>query len=173
MLLLALMWLSCGCKAEYRSDPPLDATREVAGKIGEPVDYFGISATVLAIEPFDQTTDYFPRFRVTMRSESNRPAPWVNPEVRVHCDESDDRGEWYKGSTWESSGILPGGEVNEGQVIVGFPRKKGTEFYPVPTCTDAAIEVVGTDPLDRRRTLTATYPLDPVMVQQAIDAPRL
>jgi len=161
-----------GCRADYDAEPPPDAVREITVKLGEPVDYFGITASVLAIEPFDQSADAFARFRVTMRSESNRPAPWVNPEVRVRCDESDDRGEWYKGSTWESNGILPGGEVNEGQVIVGFPRKENADLYPVPTCTNAAIQVVGVDPLDRRRSIIGSYPLDPAMVQQAIDAPQ-
>lgn len=163
---------AAGCRAEQVRDPVPDAVREVGGVLGEPVDYFGVVASVLAIESFDQSGDAFPRFRVTMRSESNRSAPWVNPEVRVRCDESDDRGEWYKGSTWESNGILPGGEVNEGQVIVGFPRKESADLYPVPTCTNAAIQVIGVDPLDRRRSVVGTYALDPTMVQQAIDAPQ-
>jgi len=163
---------AAGCKAELDVPPPVNATRHVDGVVGTAVDYFGVTATVLSIEPLDQANDAFPRFRVAMRSENKRPAPWVNPEVRVRCKESDDRGEWYKGSTWESSGILPGGTVNEGQVIVGFPRKKGTDLYPVPTCTDAAIVVTGADPLDRRRTIVTAYALDPAMVQEAIDSPR-
>lgn len=169
---IATTMLGAGCKAEYDPKPPVDAVRHLDGVVGTPVDYFGVTATVMAIEPFDQTNDAFPRFRVAMRTENTRPAPWVNPEVRVRCKESTDRGEWYKGSTWESAGILPGGTVNEGQVIVGFPRKSNTDLYPVPTCTDAAIVVTGTDPLDRRRSIVTAYALDPTVVQQAIDAPR-
>ncbi len=169
----ATLCAAAGCKADLDVPVPHDATRRVTGEIGVPVDYFGVHVTVLAIEAYDQTTDLFPRFRVSMRSENKRSAPWVNPAVRVSCAESDERGEWYKGSTWESDGILPRGAVNEGQVIVGFPRKKNTDLYPVATCTDAAIVVTGTDPLDRRRTLAAVYPLDPTMVRDAIDAPRI
>jgi len=128
---------------------------------------------VLAIESFEQSADAFPRLRVTLRSESTLPAPWVNPDVRVHCEESADPGEWYTGSSWEANGILPGGDVNEGRLIVGFPRKEGAALYPVPTCTEAALEVIGTDPRDRRRKVVVTYALDPEVVQASIDAPRV
>ena len=170
---VGLLPLLGACTKEYHPPPPKDATKLVTAKLGESVDYFGVNTTVLAIEHFDQSADAFPRLRVTVRSESTLPAPWVNPDVRVRCDESDDPGEWYDGSTWEANGLLPGGDVNEGRVIVGFPRKQGADLYPVPTCTNAALEVIGADPHDRRRRVVARYPLDDQLVQRAIDAPRV
>jgi hypothetical protein len=150
---------------------PDDVVRQ-SGTLGTAVDYFGIDGTVFAIEPFDQSDDGFPRFRVTIRTRSHLDVPWENPDVAVRCDESPIPGDWHSGSTWEGNGIVPGGRTLEGQIILGFPPKEGAERYPVPTCTNGVVEVTGTDPLDRDRKIITSYPIAPEMIAAAIDAPR-
>jgi hypothetical protein len=164
--------VAAGCTKEV---PPPGSPGDVVrrtGTLGTPVDMFGVEATVIAMEPFDQSPDGFPRIRVTIRTQSHLEVPWENPDVSVRCEESEERGDWYSGSTWEANGILPGGRDLEGQIILGFPPKPDAERYPVPTCTDGAVVVVGTDPQHRERQVVVRYPIPDEMVQAAIDAPR-
>lgn len=161
---------SCTKELPARTSPD-DVVRE-NGALGTVVDYFGVDGTVFALEAFDQSVDGFPRLRVTIRTQSHLEVPWENPNVAMRCDESPDPGDWYSGSTWEANGILPGGRVHEGQIIVGFPPKAGAERYPVPTCTNGAVEVTGTDPLDRDQKIITSYAVPPEMLAEAIDAPR-
>ena len=161
-----------GCTSEIARPPaPDDVVRQV-GMLGTPVDYYGVDATVLGMEAYDQSADGFPRLRVTVRSQSHLDVPWENPAVVIRCDESSLPGDWYRGSTWEANGILPGGRIHEGQIIVGFPPKENADRYPVPTCTNGDVEVTGTDPLDRDRKTVTSYAIPPDMIRTAIDAPR-
>ena len=161
-----------GCTKEIPARSSPDDVVERSGTLGTPVDYFGIEATVLAVEPFDQSSDGFPRLRVTIRTQSHLKVPWENPAVVVRCDESPEAGDWYRGSTWETTGILIGGRVQEGQIILGFPPKADAARYPVPTCTNGVVEVTGTNPLDRDQKVVTRYSVPPEVVTTAIDAPR-
>jgi hypothetical protein len=171
-LVTVLVAVAAGCTKELPSrSSPGDVQRRV-GSLGTPVNMFGVETTVIGMEPFEQSVDGFPRLRVTLRTRSRLEVPWENPQVSIRCQESDEPGEWYDGSTWESQGILPGGRVLEGQIILGFPPKPEAERYPVPTCTDAAVVVTGSDPQRRQRQVVASFPIPDEMVQAAIDAPR-
>jgi hypothetical protein len=161
-----------GCTKEIPPRAEPDAVTHRDGTVGTAVDYYGVDATVLGIETFDQSVDGFPRLRVTMRTRNRKKVPWENPLVAVRCDEARAAGDWYRGSTWEATGILPGGRILEGQIIVGFPAKDGAPRYPVPTCTDARVEVTGTNPQDRDEKIVTSYPVTPEVVSAAIDAPR-
>jgi len=154
-----------------RKTSPKDVVRQV-GTLGEPVDYFGVDATVIGLEAFDQSAEGFPRLRATIRSENGLDVPSENPDVAMHCDESTEPGDWYRGSTWEANGIIGTGRVLEGQIILGFPPKEDALRYPVPTCTKGVVEVTGTDPLDRDRKIITSYDVPPEMIATAIDAPR-
>ena len=168
---MAAVVLLVGCTKEAESSTKTHVDHRT-GKIGEQNDLYGIDTTVLRIEPFDQSPEGFPRLRVTVRSESTLAAPSENPDVQLRCKESTESGVWHLGSTWEPVGLLSAGTVSEGQVIVGFPHKAGAQRYPVPTCTDAHVDVVAQNPVDSSESVSVRYDVDADLIDQAIDAPR-
>jgi hypothetical protein len=161
-----------GCSKEIPARPHSQDVVHRAAALGDRVDYFGIEVSVIAVAPYQQSDDGFPRVAVTLRSQSTLDAPWQNPDVTLRCEESSEPGDWYAGSTWEANGILPGGQVNEGRLIVAFPPKPDADEYPVPTCTDPAIEVTGSDRRNRDHQIITRYPVPATVIDQAIDAPR-
>jgi hypothetical protein len=169
---LALAGAAAGCSKEIPARPDPQAIQHRTAALGDRVDDFGIEVAVIAVAAYQQSDDGFPRVAVTMRSQSSLDAPWQNPDVTLRCEESSEPGEWYAESTWEPNGILPGGQINEGRLIVAFPPKPDADEYPVPTCTHPAIEVTGTDRRDRDRQIITRYPVPSSVIDQAIDAPR-
>jgi hypothetical protein len=167
-----LVAAGAGCSKELPERPNPDDVVHRAAALGDAVDYFGIQVAVIAVAPYQQSDDGFPRVAVTLRSQSDLDVPWQNPDVALRCEESSEPGDWYAGSTWEANGILPGGQISEGQLIVAFPPKPDADHYPVPTCTDPAVEVTGPDRRNRDREIVTRYPVPAGVIDQAIDAPR-
>lgn len=157
--MIAAVTLVAGCTKESPPNAALDSGPSVrAGVIGKPEDLFGVRVSVVRIEVFSQSPDSFPRLRVTMRSENQSSFDQQNPDVQLKCDESRDGGDWFLGSTWEPSGRLAKGVVNEGMVIVGFPHKPANPRYVVPNCTNARVQLMADEP-GTFRSVIVDYPV--------------
>jgi len=149
-------------------DPP-DVTR--SGAVGVAEDFFGVSARVIDVVTFSQTPTAFPRLAVTIRSENLGTKRSQNPDVQLVCDESRTGGDWYRGSTWEPSGLLDAGTVNEGVVYVGFPSKPEDDKYSLPTCTRARLVLTGTE-MSTRAKIIVDYPISADLINEAINQPQ-
>ena len=166
---VAAMLILSSCTKEAPPDPALTAGPTIrAGVIGKPEDLFGVKVSVVRIEAFSQSPESFPRLRVTMRSENQSEFDQQNPDVQLKCDESDKGGDWFLGSTWEPSGRLAKGVVNEGMVILGFPHKPSNPRYALPNCTNARVELTANEP----GTFASVVVAYPVGADIAADAER-
>jgi hypothetical protein len=172
MVALAIGCMAVGCTKDLAADSTKGDLQQVVGQIGRPVDDFGIETTVLRIDFHDQSDESFPRLSVTVRSVSKRPAPWQNPDMILRCDGSSDGVDWSDTSTWEPSGGLPPGQIAEGQVVLSFPAKQGATRYPVGSCHNARVVLIGADPTDRNRRIETSYAVPANIVTQAFDADR-
>ena len=162
------------CSRDYRSElGPLKlehpAKPDMVGQIGVPVTYNGVEFTMLNVTAFDQSPNAVPRLQLTIRTDNAGHDTNRNPDVGLHCDESTAAGEWFQGSTWESKGLLPTGEVREGVLLEGFPRKANATQYNLVSCTNARIIVTmsGVDVPQR-----VIYAVDAVTISEAIRRPR-
>lgn len=171
ILLLVALVLVAGCtkEAPERSEGIVERRN---GRYGTPVEAFGISVNVLAVEPFEQSPAAFPRLRATVRSENTEFVATENPSMRLRCEESEIPGDWFLGSTWEPEGYLAPGAVSEGRVVLAFPPRTTGSRYPVPGCTDARLEVIVRNRLDRRNQVIIGYEVEPEIIREAIFAPR-
>jgi hypothetical protein len=173
LIVAASVLAAVGCtqtKATADAAAPLPRPVEVRGKLGEPVSAMGVNLTVMSIDPYTQNPGGFPRLVVGVRSENSTDQMTRNPQAELRCDEANSGGDWYNGSTWESDGLLPPGNVNEGQLYLGFPAKEGTNGdYAVPTCSDAQIVMTVTKNADLS-TEVVRYAVDPKVIQLAIGA---
>ncbi len=166
--------LVSSCSRDYRSSYGplnLDTTPvpAVAGVPGTPVRHDGMEFDLLSIRPFDQSPEAVPRLALVIRSD-NYGRQWIrNPEVTLRCDESSDPGDWFQGSTWESKGLVPTGEVREGRLLIGFPRKHDAPEYNVASCTNARVvaTMAGVDVPQ-----VVNYPVDDITIREAIRQPR-
>jgi hypothetical protein len=165
-----LVVASCTSTQEVEAED-LPEPREQGGALGVGINHFGVDTNLLRIESFDQSVDAFPRLRVILRSENLTDQVMRNPAVELWCDESEDGGEWFLGSTWEAHALLPPAEVSEGEIIVGFPHKPESERYPVASCSNARVKVIGENTADRQQSV-AVYAVEPEVIDEAIDAPR-
>lgn len=155
------------------SDPELEkpfAAETRTGVIGRTEDLFGVKFNMNDLTVFSQSPTAFPRLRLAVRSENTSGRDQQNPDVQLVCDESPQGGDWYSGSTWEPNGLLANGLVNQGEVIVGFPRKPQNPRYVVPDCTAAHVSVIATDP-GNGGTLTVNYPVGADLIAEAVRAP--
>ena len=171
-VLVALCAFGAGCTEEAGPQPdldPPDITR--SGSIGTTEDFFGMSTKVIDVVTFSQTPTAFPRLAVTLRSENTTDRRSQNPDVQLQCDESATGGDWYRGSTWEPSGLVDAGSVNEGIVYIAFPAKPGNNKYSVPTCTGARLVVTGTDMSTRARVIV-DYPISADIINEAVNQPK-
>ena len=169
---LALCVMGVGCTEEIGPRPdldPPDVTR--SGSIGTAEDFFGMSTRVVDVATFSQTPNGFPRLAVTLRSENTTDRRSQNPDIQLKCDESPTGGDWYRGSTWEPSGLVDAGSVNEGIVYIAFPAKPGNLRYSVPTCTGAQLMVTGTDMPTRARVIVG-YPISADVINEAVNQPQ-
>jgi len=171
---VGLMFVS-SCSRDYQSSyGPLKLENQtplpdITGVVGTPVRHDGMEFDLLSIRPFDQSPKAVPRLALVIRTD-NYGRQWSrNPEVTLHCDESTDTGDWFQGSTWESKGLVPTGEVREGQLLLGFARKHDAPGYNVASCTNARIvaTMAGVD-----LPQVVNYPVDDLVIRQAIRQPR-
>ena len=164
--------LASACTALQEIEPEaLPEPREQGGALGVPIEHWGMSVEIQAIEAFDQSVDSFPRLKVTVRSENLSDTTQRNPLVQLWCDESQFPGEWYEGSTWEASEFVKPGHVREGEAIVGFPAKEHAPRYAVARCSNARVKVTATRRVDNQASV-AVYAVGPELIDAAIDAPR-
>lgn len=131
-----------------------------SGSLGTGIDHEGATVTVFAIRAFDQSVNRVARIEAVVRSENESDGIRRNPDLRLICDETENAGDWFLGSTWEPNAVLPVNAVAEGEVIIGFPAKGKTPEYSVVDCTNARLRVTVTSPRN---------PL-PRVVEIAIDA---
>ena len=170
-LLVLVAAVACGTATKEVEAGDLPEPREQGGALGVGIDHFGVDVNVLRIESFDQSPDAFPRLRAIIRSENTSELMARNPAVELWCDESEEGGEWYLGSTWEAYALLPPAEVTEGEIIFGFPHKPESDRYSVASCSNARVKVIAEKTSDRQESI-AVYALEPEIIDEAIDAPR-
>jgi hypothetical protein len=173
LVAVAIGFVAIGCsqtKATSDAANPLPTPTEAQGELGKTISVMGVDITMMTVDPYTQTPTGFPRLVVAVRSENTTDRMLRNPQVELQCDEAADGGEWYNGSTWEADGLLPAGNVNEGQLYLGFPSKRGAPDYPVPTCTNPQIVMTLTNDATLQQHVI-TYPVDLTVIQQAIEAP--
>jgi hypothetical protein len=125
---------------------------------------------MMSVDAYAQNPAGFPRLVVAMRSENTTDKMLRNPAAELQCDENTDGGDWFTGSTWEADGLLPAGNVNEGQLYLGFPPKPGASAYPVPTCTNPQIVLTLTNDSTRQQHLIK-FAVEPSVITDAIQAP--
>lgn len=171
ILLLVALVLAGGCTKET-PDRSQGTVERRDGVYGTPIEAFGVSVNVLGVEPFEQSPAAFPRIRATVRSENTELVATENPSVRLRCEESEVPGDWFLGSTWEPEGFLAPGAVSEGRVVLAFPPRETGSRYPVPGCSDARLELIVRNRLDRRDQVIIGYRLEPGLIRDAILAPR-
>jgi hypothetical protein len=170
---VAVALCAVGCsqtKAAPDAAAPLPKATLARGELGQSVTVMGVKLTMMTVDPYTQNPKGFPRIVVAMRSENTTDRMLRNPDAELRCDEAPDGGEWYSGSTWEADGLLPAGNVNEGQLYLGFPAKSGTTDYPVPTCTNPQIVMTLTNDSTLQQHVVK-FPVDGNVVQQAIGEP--
>lgn len=151
--------------------PTTEPPRTEQGTVGVDVAAPSVLATVYAIAPAEQSIENVPRIRVSVRAENTSSAVQENPDVLLYCDESPHGGDWYEGSTWEPTGLLPVNAISQGEVIVGFPLKGENPEYHVVSCTNATVRMTITTSGSRER-LVVNFPVDPQVITDALRAPR-
>lgn len=114
----------------------------VPAEVGETLANDGVEVVVRSIEAYDRSERSFPRLRLVVRSRNTGNDDASNPQIGLHCDESDAAGEWDIGSTWEAAGFLPEGSFSEGEFFAAFPSKTDRRFYPLASCTNARLEII-------------------------------
>jgi hypothetical protein len=168
---VALLAVGCSQKEATRdAAAPLPAPTMTRGKLGSTVSVMGVNVTMMTVDAYTQTPTGFPRLVVAVRSENTTDKMLRNPDTELQCDEASQGGDWYNGSTWEAGGLLPAGNVNEGQLYLGFPAKPSSDNYPVPTCTNPRIVMTLTDDSTLQQHVIR-FPVDVAVIQQAIEAP--
>ena len=170
---VAIAFSAIGCsKTQATPDAaaPLPTPTQGRGQLGSTISMMGVDVTMMSVVAYTQNPSGFPRLVVAMRSENTTDRMLRNPAAELQCDEGPDGGDWYNGSTWEADGLLPAGNVNEGQLYLGFPAKPGASGYPVPTCTNPQIVMTLTDDSTRQQHLIK-FAVDPSVIQNAIQAP--
>lgn len=142
-----------------------------AGTLGVDVAGEAVLTTVYAITPFEQSIDNVPRIKVSVRTENTSSSVQDNPDVLLYCDETPHGGDWFEGSTWEPTGLLPVNAVSQGEVIIGFPQKGDNPEYHVVSCTNPTVRVTITA---ARSTvpLVVNYAVDPQVITDALRAPK-
>lgn len=167
---------AAGCTRVYEDDGSTSGTTTsvpppIVGKVGTPVTFGGVSATVVAISKFDQSPSGTPRIKVTMRSENLIASDRHNPRLRLACDETSREGLWSVGSTWESEGLLSVNTILQGEAILSFPAKAANPNYPVAKCTNATLRMVLKDRSIGAEQL-ATFPVNAETITESIQAER-
>ena len=174
MLVAGLVASAAACTQQKDSPgagAPFVQPEERRGTLGETETLADVDVNVLLIESFEQSVNHFPRLKLTVRSENSSSRMLRNPDMELWCDEAEEGGEWFLGSTWEANGLLPGGGgVSEGEIFLGFPPKPDAERYPVATCTNARVKMIATNEADRSQEVVV-YPVSSAIIKEAIDAP--
>jgi hypothetical protein len=173
LVALAIAFVAFGCsqtKATSDAADPLPAPTQARGELGKTISMMGVDITMMTVDPYTQTPTGFPRLVLAVRSENTTDRMLRNPQAELRCDEAADGGNWYNGSTWEADGLLPAGNVNEGQLYLGFPAKRGSSDYPVPTCTNPQIVMTLTNDSTLQQHMIK-FPVDLSVIQEAIQAP--
>ncbi len=173
LVAVLIAFAAIGCtqtKASPDAADPLPAPTLTRGELGTTVPLMGVHVTMMTVDPYTQTPTGFPRLVVAVRSENTTDRMLRNPKTELQCEEGAGGGEWYNGSTWEADGLLPPGNVNEGQLYLGFPAKRGAPDYPVPTCTNPQIVMTLTNDSTLQQHVVK-FPVDLKVIQEAIQAP--
>jgi hypothetical protein len=174
LLAVALALGAVGCsrtKATPDDAAPLPAPTVATGEIGQTTNLMGVDITLMSVDSYTQTPKGFPRLVLAVRSENTTDRALRNPQTELRCDESPDGGDWYNGSTWEADGLLPAGNVNEGQLYVGFPSKPGTrDNYAVAACTNPQVVMTLMEDSTLQQHILR-FAVDPSVVAKAVDAP--
>jgi hypothetical protein len=173
VVVVAVAFCAIGCsqtKATSDAAAPLPAPTLTSGRLGSTTSVMGVDLTVMTIDAYTQTPTGFPRLVLAVRSDNTTDKMLRNPDAELDCDEASQGGDWYNGSTWEANGLLPAGNVNEGQLYLGFPSKPSSTDYPVPTCTNPRIVMTFTDD-ETLQQHVVKFPVDLTVVQEAIAAP--
>jgi hypothetical protein len=175
LVAVAIAFAAIGCtstqtKATADAAAPLPRPTQTTGQLGTTISMMGVAITMMSVDAYTQNPSGFPRLVVAMRTENTTDRALRNPQAELQCDEGPDGGDWYTGSTWEADGILPAGNVNEGQLYLGFPAKQGASGYPVPTCTNPQIVMTLTDDSTRQQHLIK-FAVQPSVITDAIAEP--
>lgn len=164
---------AAGCTKEVVTPgaaSPTTVPPERTAVLGEEVTSGGVELIVIDVAAADRSPDGVPRLGVVVRTENVDDVERQNPAVALRCDETTADGDWFRGSTWEPSQLLPPGAVSEGVVLVGFPPKAEAPLYSVATCTDAHLEVELGGPGEQHAHVR--YDVAPEVVTEAIERPR-
>ena len=140
---LLVMWGLSGCVA--KSDlpaaqaPTATAPEQFEIAAGVPFTKNDVEITITSTAAFSESPTGFPRLRLVLWARNQVDQSRSTPAVRIECEESNQTGDWYTGSTWEPGSKLEPLEQRFVQLLVGLPPKQDRPSYPVADCTNPRV----------------------------------